>query len=146
MLGPTALVYTAAALGLTVWPKPQQQVDEAGSIFVLDEPNFRFDAAGSGAQSRVLLNAFKRYRGIIFLHTPPGAHAAQATGDVPRITSVNVTVRRVGPDPHDLWTTPCPPHSSTLAHTQHANPALICWIETPPSAGALRERVPHARN
>jgi len=55
----------AAVLSLSVWPKPQKQVDAGGPPLVLDASGFRFEAAGKGADSELLLDAFKRYRGII---------------------------------------------------------------------------------
>jgi alpha-glucuronidase len=66
------LVCTLLALGchgLTVWPKPRQQTD-SNVLYTLDAPSFTFNGVGPGAQSSVLLDAFKRFRGILFLHTP----------------------------------------------------------------------------
>ena len=52
----------------TVWPKPQVQFDTTIS-YMLDPIAFSFTATGPAAGSDVLVDAFKRYRGIIFQHT-----------------------------------------------------------------------------
>ena len=59
----------SVAHGLTAWPKPQSQTD-TGILHQLDSTLFTFNGLGPAAQSSVLLDAFKRFRGIIFLHTP----------------------------------------------------------------------------
>eukprot|EP00939_MAST-03C_sp_MAST-3C-sp1_P002861 g2861.t1 len=64
-----ASIHSGSAL--TIWPKPQFQED-SGDLFALDVQSFQFDTE---SDSEVLKNAFKRYRGIIFLHSPafPGS-------------------------------------------------------------------------
>ena len=52
----------------TVWPKPQVQFDTTIS-YLLYPIAFSFTATGPAAGSDVLVDAFKRYRGIIFQHT-----------------------------------------------------------------------------
>ena len=63
---------------MTVWPKPKSQVNVPDELFMLDATNFRFETQ---SESQILKNAFKRYRGIIFNHSPafPGA---EGKGDV----------------------------------------------------------------
>jgi hypothetical protein len=72
------VVVAAVAVGqcdaLTVWPKPQSQTD-SGVTYTLDEGTFSFTGDGAGAESPVLLDAFKRYQGIIFLTA--GARTSQ---------------------------------------------------------------------
>ncbi len=71
------LLLAGAARALTVWPKPQSQTS-TDDLFVLDSTAFAFAGTGAGAESDVLRDAFKRYRGIIFLATPVTAAAAAA--------------------------------------------------------------------
>ena len=74
---------------MTVWPKPKSQVNAPDELFVLDATNFRFETE---SESEILKNAFKRYRGIIFNHSPafPGA---EGKGDVKGvISSASITV------------------------------------------------------
>ena len=88
----SALFGLAAAVsgvsGLTVWPAPQVQTD-SGVMYTLDATNFRFDGAGAGATSDVLLDGFKRYRGIVFMHS---SLSHTATGKNSVITSAMVNV------------------------------------------------------
>ena len=81
-----ALAFTTGH-ALTAWPKPQQQT--ASTVqYTVDPSSFTFNGKGAGAQSSVLLDAFKRFRGIIFLHTPVDAAAFAAS----TITGVDVNV------------------------------------------------------
>lgn len=63
------------AEALTVWPKPVSQSD-SGDLFILDEATFEFTTSGAGADSAVLNDAFKRYRGLIFLHSLGSSYAS----------------------------------------------------------------------
>ena len=90
-LADAMFVALTAALGLTVWPQPQKQTS-TGATYVLDFTNFSFAASGAGAQSEVLLDAFKRYRSIILLHSAtshPQQSFRQTSGT---IASVRVKV------------------------------------------------------
>eukprot|EP00035_Acanthoeca_spectabilis_P020730 m.434350 g.434350 ORF g.434350 m.434350 type:complete len:537 (+) comp17703_c0_seq1:2787-4397(+) len=94
-LGCVAMM-AAAVAGNTVWPKPQSQED-TGVAYLIDETAFRFTPAGAGASSSILLDAFKRYEGIIGL-TATGRkvaatrRASSATSAAAMITSCSVTV------------------------------------------------------
>lgn len=65
--------------------------------YLIDETAFRFTPAGAGASSSILLDAFKRYEGIIGL-TASGRkvaatrRASSATSAAAMITSCSVTV------------------------------------------------------
>jgi hexosaminidase len=84
------LITTASAL--TAWPKPQSQTD-ATVLYTLDPSSFTFNGLGPGAESSVLLDAFKRFRGIIFLHTPSSSAIDFAIqNSASTITGVNVQV------------------------------------------------------
>ena len=92
----TLALCATAATALSVWPKPQQQT-ASNILYTLDPSSFIFTGKGVGAQSSVLLDAFKRFRGIIFLHTPstesaPNQAAAAAAAAAATITGVDVIV------------------------------------------------------
>jgi hexosaminidase len=76
------------AHGLTVWPKPQQQVN-TDIVYNIDPVQLTLDAAGPGANSPILLDAFKRYRALI-LHT--WGHGRDTPRAASTIASVLVTV------------------------------------------------------
>jgi hexosaminidase len=78
---------SAATATNTVWPKPQAQTD-SGDVFLLDPVAFQFEASGPGAVSAVLTDAFKRYRGIMFLHTP----SVETLHEVPSPTDLSGTI------------------------------------------------------
>ena len=89
---PTFVVSAADAATNTVWPKPQSQID-TGDNFQLDSTTFQFEATGLGASSSVLTDALKRYRGIIFLHTPVlGSTNNSSSSSSSTITSAQVVV------------------------------------------------------
>ena len=75
--------------GLTVWPKPQQQTD-TGVLHTIDQIAFTFKATGAGAESPILLDAFKRYRGIIL--GPSFGRSPVSSSVAATISSVTVTV------------------------------------------------------
>ena len=86
--------------GLTVWPKPQQQTD-TGVLHTIDQSAFAFSGAGHGASSPILLDAFKRYRGIILraashrasVSSPRSRSAAAAiSGAVVTVASADETL------------------------------------------------------
>ena len=85
-----AFAATLSNAANTVWPKPQSQTD-TNDTFQLDPVNFEFQASGLGASSSVLVDAFKRYRGIIFLATPTTLLSSTATATA-TITTAQVTV------------------------------------------------------
>ena len=86
-----AFAATLSNAANTVWPKPQSQTD-TNDTFQLDPVNFEFQASGLGASSSVLDEAFKRYRGIIFLATPTTLLSSTATAATATITTAQVTV------------------------------------------------------
>eukprot|EP00949_MAST-11_sp_MAST-11-sp1_P003060 g3060.t1 len=63
---------SAPADALTVWPKPQQQID-GEEVFVIDPTALSFT---SDTPSDIIHDAFKRYRGIILLHSAANVAAA----------------------------------------------------------------------
>ena len=71
-----SLLLPAIVGALTIWPKPQSQTTTS-DLFVLDPTKFAFNGAGQGGESPILLGAFKRYRGIIFLHSPAARDGAR---------------------------------------------------------------------
>eukprot|EP00911_Craspedida_sp_UC1_P000620 UC1_evm1s477 len=91
---------------LSIWPKPQSQT-LTNDLYFLDAEKFAFRGTGAGAESVILRDAFKRYRGIIFLHSPvtesaaaaasssyyAGTAAAAATAATAPLTSCVVTVK-----------------------------------------------------
>lgn len=83
-----AFLLATTCHGLTAWPKPQAQTD-SNILYTLDPTSFTFNGLGPGAESSVLLDAFKRFRGIIFLHTPSYLDINNAAST---ITGVNVNV------------------------------------------------------
>ena len=90
-LADAMFVALTAALGLTVWPQPQKQTS-TGATYVLDFTNFSFAASGAGAQSEVLLDAFKRYRSIILLHSASSHQQQSLRQTSGTIASVRVKV------------------------------------------------------
>jgi len=77
-----ALVASTAAL--TVWPKPQSQTSD-GTALTMNGAAFKFTGAGAGKESPVLMDAFKRYQGIVFLsadETTAAERAAQASASI----------------------------------------------------------------
>ena len=44
---------------LSVWPKPQKQVD-SGKLYTVKAAEFVFSSAGAGGQASILADAFKR--------------------------------------------------------------------------------------
>jgi hexosaminidase len=67
--------------GLSIWPKPLQQTD-SGELFLIEQSTFRFQTTGPGAESAVLNDALKRYRGIIFLHSIESTTDIVLSGEV----------------------------------------------------------------
>ena len=90
----TTLTFISICNAATIWPKPQSQTSTTVE-YTLDETTFSFNPAGPGSQSNILHDAFKRFRGIIFLHSPTNAATQKSNAilaDATTITSVTVNV------------------------------------------------------
>ena len=87
----TLLLYTVSTSSLTVWPKPRSQTDTNILYTLTAAHSFSFNSIGPGAQSNIIHDAFKRYQGIIFLHTPSSIDVNDITAPS-TITSVTVNI------------------------------------------------------
>ena len=80
--------FSISVNSMSVWPKPKS-TSNLPELYMLDSTNFQFETK---SESEILRNAFKRYRGIIFLHTPafPGSEDVGNVKGV--ISSANIKV------------------------------------------------------